>query len=304
MKHTDEACQARSSIDLTPIQQWVGTTELSHDVILETPVQALNCLLDSSASALLNKAVVPPLWHWIHFHPVLRQSDIGPDGHPKRGGFLPPIPLPRRMWAGSQLNWEIDNPLRIGDQIRRESTLESVTHKVGRSGDLVFVTVKHLVFNDHGLSITEEQNIVYRDVAPPDEPPPSGIRAKQEAQWSRQITPDPVLLFSYSALTLNRHRIHYDRNYATGVEGYPGLVVHGPLIATLLLDLLRQAQPHKVVTRFQFRAVRPTYDLHAFDIKGDMSHANASSQNGGDTVELWALDHDGFLTMQATATIR
>jgi 3-methylfumaryl-CoA hydratase len=184
---------------------------------------------------------LPELWHWLYFLPHARQSEIGPDGHPKRGGFLPPVPLPRRMWAGGRLEWI--KPLVVGDAIERTSTIQSVTHKSGRTGDLIFVLVRHEISNAAGIALTEEHDIVYRDAPAPDDKPVTPTAAPSDATWTKTIHPDDVLLFRYSALTFNGHRIHYDRRYVTEVEGYPGLIVHGPLIATLLVDLVRQSIP-------------------------------------------------------------
>ena len=238
---------------------------------------------------------LPPLWHWLYFLPTHRQSDLGPDGHGRRGGFLPPVPLPRRMWAGSQ--FEFRAPMRVGDPVERTSTIEAVSAKHGRSGPLVFVKVRHELrcngANDAAL--VEWHDIVFRegqhdgDAAPP-------LAAPDGAAWQREIVPDDVLLFRYSALTFNGHRIHYDRRYATAVEGYPGLVVHGPLIATLLMDLLHRERPLAAVAGFRFRAVRPTFDLHPFCLRG----APAAD---GRSVRLWAQDHEGWLTMDAVALL-
>ena len=278
------------------LQQWIGRSETVTDVVTATPYAALSATLDRPADRPSAGTVLPPLWHWLYFLPLHRQSEIGPDGHAKRGGFLPPVPLPRRMWAGSQ--FEFHAPLRIGDAIARTSTIADVTEKSGRTGPLVFVKVRHEVRrrDEQAIAITEFHDIVYReapkpsDGAPPPKPAPSGSR------WARSWVPDDVLLFRYSALTFNGHRIHYDRRYVTEVEGYPGLIVHGPLIATLLLDLLRHAMPDANVARYEFRAIRPVFDLHPFAVCGE-------PQPDGTTVRLWARDHEGFLAMDATATI-
>jgi 3-methylfumaryl-CoA hydratase len=228
--------------------------------------------------------------------PQPRQSDIGADGHARRGGFLPPVPLPRRMWAGGRLRWVQGNPLVSGDAVKRMSRIESVTHKAGRTGDLVFVLVKHELHNPRGLALTEEHDIVYRANPLPGDAVPAPQPAGQDAEWRQTITPDDVLLFRYSALTFNGHRIHYDRRYVTDVEGYPGLIVHGPLIATLLVELVRHRMPGARMTDFQFRAVRPVFDIAPFKLHGKPSA-------DGKTVQLWTEDHDGWLTMQATATL-
>jgi 3-methylfumaryl-CoA hydratase len=281
---------------LAHLQSWVGKAQTLGDDITAASVRALSATLDRDDPAPLPGTALPPLWHWLYFLPQARQSELGPDGHARRGGFLPPVPLPRRMWAGGRLQWMQDNPLRVGEAARRISRIESVTHKAGRSGDLLFVLVKHEVHNATGLAITEEHDIVYRAAAQPGDPVPAPVAAEQGAGWQREIVPDDVLLFRYSALTFNGHRIHYDRRYVTEVEGYPGLIVHGPLIATLLVDLLRRHAPDAFIKSFNFKAVRPTFDLQPFRLNGQPSE-------DGKTVRLWAEDHDGWLTMQATAEL-
>lgn len=281
---------------LSHLQSWQGRSETLHDTITATPVRALSATLDRDDAPPEPGTVLPPLWHWLYFLPTAAQSQIGADGHPRRGGFLPPVPLPRRMWAGGRLQWKPENPLRVGDAVRRISRIESVTHKSGRTGDLLFVLVRHEVHNAQGLALEEEHDIVYRAAAQPGDPAPPPTAAETGAPWRREIAPDEVLLFRYSALTFNGHRIHYDRRYVTEVEGYPGLIVHGPLIATLLVDLLRrQAPPDAFVQRFAFKAVRPTFDLHPFTLNG------ATDADG--KVRLWGADHEGWLTMQATAEL-
>ena len=205
---------------------------------------------------------LPALWHWLYFLPLHRQSEIGPDGHAKRGGFLPPVPLPRRMWAGSQ--FEFHTPLRVGDALTRRRRSHDVTEKSGRTGPLVFVKVRHEIRRDDeaDVALTEFHDIVYREAPKPDDVAPPPKAAPANATWERKWVPDDVLLFRYSALTFNGHRIHYDRRYVTEVEGYPGLIVHGPLIATLLLDLLRHQLPDAQVARYEFRAVRPVFDIN------------------------------------------
>jgi 3-methylfumaryl-CoA hydratase len=281
----------------TDLTQWIGRSETVNDTIHPTPVRALAATLDEEGVDVATAAPLPPLWHWLYFLPMHRQSEIGPDGHAKRGGFLPPVPLPRRMWAGSQ--FEFHSPLRIGDRVARRSTIEDVTLKEGRSGRLVFVKVRHeLHCNDSPqAALVEFHDIVYRDAKRPDdvEPPPQA--APTGAPWQREIVPDDVLLFRYSALTFNGHRIHYDRKYVTEVEGYPGLVVHGPLIATLLMDLLRRQMPVAGVASFRFRALRPTFD-------GRPMRVNGQPTADGKTIKLWAQDHEGWLTMDAVATLR
>lgn len=282
------------------LQDWLGKSETVHDVATATPYAALSATLDwpPSPSEQLPPfgTELPALWHWLYFLPIARQSEIGPDGHPKRGGFMPPVPLPRRMWAGS--DFEFHEPLLIGDALSRTSTIVDVKEKSGRTGRLVFVKVRHEVRRNAAIEValTEHHNIVYREAPSACDVPPPPQCAPASGDWERSIVPDDVLLFRYSALTFNGHRIHYDRKYATEVEGYPGLIVHGPLIATLLMDLLRRHRPDATVKKFEFKAVRPTFDIHPFSVHGQV-HPD------GGSVDLWAKDHDGWLTMNAKATL-
>jgi 3-methylfumaryl-CoA hydratase len=283
--------------DTSELKAWIGRSETVHDTVGTTPVVALNATLDHPATAVAAGTPLPPLWHWLYFLPMHRQSDIGADGHARRGGFLPPVPLPRRMWAGSQ--FEFRAPVRVGDAVARTSTIADVTVKEGRTGRLVFVKVKHELRCNGAAdaALVEFHDIVYREAQKANDVAPPPQAAPAEAMWRRRIIGDDVLLFRYSALTFNGHRIHYDRRYVTEVEGYPGLIVHGPLIATLLLDLLRRELPGAEVASFTFKAVRPTFDLHPF-------HVSGVPQADGKTVRLWASDHEGWLTMDATADLR
>jgi 3-methylfumaryl-CoA hydratase len=277
---------------IAQLRAWEGRSETLHDEITAAPVRNLSATLDRDDPEPVQGTELPPLWHWLYFLPSARQSELGPDGHPKRGGFLPPVPLPRRMWAGGRLQWLA--PPRVGDAVERTSRIVSVTHKAGRTGDLLFVLVRHELRNGQGLALTEEHDIVYRPAPRPGDPVPPPQAAPAQAPWSREIVPDDVLLFRYSALTFNGHRIHYDRRYVTEVEGYPGLIVHGPLIATLLVDLARRQRPEARLASFSFKAVRPTFDLHPFRVSGQPSADGKGAQ-------LWAQDHEGWLTMQAEA---
>jgi 3-methylfumaryl-CoA hydratase len=277
-------------LDLDHLRQWLGSTEQRTDEVTAMPLAALAATLDRDDPLPGPGSEVPPLWHWLYFAAVARQSELGPDGHPKRGGFLPPVPLPRRMFAGGRL--EFLRPLRVGDRITRTSKVMRVDGKQGRSGALVFVMVRHEFANGGEPAMTEEHDIVYRD-----NPQPGAaakpVAAPVDETFAREIVPDPVLLFRYSALTFNGHRIHYDRSYVTEVEGYPGLIVHGPLIATLLADLLRRERPEARVRRFGFKAVHPLFDINRFTVCG--------RPNGERNYALWARDHEGALAMEASA---
>ena len=280
-------------MDLQHLREWIGRVERRTDAVAVAPIAAMSATLDRDDAEPLPGDDVPNLWHWLNFTPRTPQSDIGVDGHAKLGGFLPPVPLPRRMWAGGRLVFE--HPLQIGDEITRLSRIVSVELKEGRSGALVFVTVRHEITNARGLAIIEEQDIVYRDTPLPGAPVAAPQTAPSDAGFERHIVPDPVLLFRYSALTFNAHRIHYDRPYVTDVEGYPGLIVHGPLIATLLLDLLKRERPDAQIRRFEFKGVNPLFDLHPFAVCG-----RADDQR---RFALWARNHEGQLAMRATAEL-
>ena len=279
--------------DIDHLRSWIGHTETQEDTATLAPLRALTATLDRDDAPQQPGEAIPPCWHWLYFLPMARQSELGPDGHPKRGGFLPPIPLPRRMWAGSRL--EFLAPLHVGQALQRRSRIADVRLKEGRSGPLVFVNVDHEISADGRLAIRERHDIVYREMPVPGEAAPAPVAAPDGAQWIREIVPDDVLLFRYSALTFNGHRIHYDRRYVTEVEGYPGLIVHGPLIATLLLDLLRRQLPQATVTGFSFRAVKPTFDIAPFSVCG--------RREDDGSVRLWARSAEGHLAMDARATL-
>ena len=277
------------AFDLALLQQWTGRTEVKDDVIQPAMASALAATLDRAPP----DAELPPLWHWIYFWTVAPGVEVGADGHPRRGGFLPPVPLPRRMWAGGRLTFTA--PLAIGEAAARTSRILDVQAKNGATGPLAFVTVRHEIAQNGRIAVTEEHDIVYRGLPQPGAAAPAGRAAPAHAPWSREIAPDPVLLFRYSALTFNGHRIHYDRSYVTGVEGYPGLIVHGPLIATLLLDLLHRNMPQARVKQFSFRAVGPLFDIEPFTVCGEPGE--------GGRVRLWARNPRGELAMQAEADI-
>ena len=280
-------------LDLALLRQWVDRTESRDDHISPALAAALAATIDGPRQPREGDAL-PPLWHWIYFWTVCRQSEVGDDGHPKRGGFLPPVPLPRRMWAGGRLRFAA--PLPIGAAAQKTSRIASVDVKHGRSGPLAFVTVRHEIGHGGRVCIHEEHDIVYRGMPQPGAAPVAAKAAPGDAQWKRRIDPDPVLLFRYSALTFNGHRIHYDRSYVTGVEGYPGLIVHGPLIATLLADLLTREMPRAVLREFNFRAVGSLFDTEGFELCGKLAA-------DGKSAALWAQNLRGELAMQAEAIL-
>jgi 3-methylfumaryl-CoA hydratase len=281
-----------TALDVDHLRSWIGRHETLHDRVTQFPVAALSATLDRDDPPPREGDPLPPLWHWLYFLAAARQSELGPDGHPARGGFLPPVPLPRRMWAGSRFTFH--QPLHVDEAINRVSTIQDVTVKQGRSGALCFVLVRHEVFGERGRALVEEQDIVYREAARAGEASPPPRAARTDDMWRSDIVPTEPLLFRYSALTFNSHRIHYDRRYVTEREGYPGLVVHGPLIATLLIDLLRRNSARALVS-FRFRAVSPLFDTESFSVHG--------AAEAADDVALWASNASGNLAMEADATL-
>lgn len=270
-------------------QAWVGRKETIRERIAPDRVAALAATLgvDGNHSA---GAPLPPGWHWIFFNPFVPRERLGTDGHPKRGGFLPPIALPRRMWAGGRLTY--DKPLTIGGEGVRESTILKVEAKSGRAGKLVFVTVSHRIACDGSHCVTEEQDIVYREAAAPGTPAPPAAPAPQDATWSDEFQPDTVLLFRYSALTANGHRIHYDQHYARAEENYPDLVVHGPLTATLLQGFAA-AHAGRPLREFEFRGMSPLFVSSSFKLEGKVGDSSV--------LELWASGPNNGLAMRALA---
>ena len=281
-----------SDNDLDALRDWIGRTESATDTVTAWPVAALAATLDRREAPPRTGDELPPCWHWLYFLEAKPLSELGPDGHPKRGGFLPPVPLPRRMWAGGRL--EFLRPLHIGDELRRDSTILSVEPKRGRSGSLVFVTVEHRVSADGRLAVREEHDIVYREAARPGDAPPESAAGAPHPAWHRTLSGDPVTLFRYSALTFNGHRIHYDLDYARHEEHYAGLVVHGPLQTTLMLDLCRRHAPRRV-SKLDYRARQPLFHGEAFSVNGN-PHA------GGATAELWTANASGQITMSGMAS--
>ncbi|MFW1807451.1 MaoC/PaaZ C-terminal domain-containing protein [Acinetobacter ursingii] len=283
-------------------EAWIGKKEVYHDVCNDKPIGMMQALLNQYGQPIDE---LPLLFHWLYFLPVVNQSELAEDGHPHKGSFLPPIPFPKRMWAGGRLKFH--SPIRVNQQLRRESEILNVEFKQGRSGDLYFVTVQHSIFADDVLAIVEEHDIVYREATSnlqnksstqasekPKAPEKSELPAKNYS-YKKSYPVTTTTLFRYSALTFNGHKIHYDRSYCTQVEGYPGLVVHGPLLATLLLHFMTQEYPDKQVKSFEFRAVKPVFDFNEFYVCGDIQ-----KQDG----ELWIEHVDGQTAMQAKVSFK
>jgi hydroxyacyl-ACP dehydratase HTD2-like protein with hotdog domain len=282
-----------------PLAGWQPGPVEQTERITAQPASALAGLLDSRSPAHRPGDRLPPLWHWAYLldHPA--QRDLGPDGHPAEGPFLPPIPHRRRMFAGGRMEYRA--PLRVGDEITRRSELTGWTVKQGRAGELLFVTVRHTFTRGGNVLAAEEQDLVYRSEPPGSQPPAPPARSAPREQgpadppvpWHLELCPDPVLLFRFSALTYNAHRIHYDAPYATTVEGHPGLVVHGPLLALLCLELPRRHAPDRAITTLSFRARRPVYAGQRFTVAGSVT---------GNECELAITTTGGTQAMTATAT--
>jgi 3-methylfumaryl-CoA hydratase len=282
-------------MSLDGLKDWIGRTQKAEDFASPWPVRALGATFDENDPEPKTGDPLPPLWHWLYFLEAARQSKLGADGHPERGDFLPPVPLPRRMWAGSRFSFD-GGPIRIGEAIGRASTIKSVEPKTGSTGAMVFVTVEHRISGPRGLALVEEHDIVYREAARPGEQARPAKPAPTDASWSRTVLPDEVLLFRFSALTFNGHRIHYDQPYVTGTEGYPGLVVHGPLMGMLQIELARRANQGRIARGFEFRALSPAF-------AGSPLTVGARKESDG-AVTTWIANAQGGLAQQGKATFR
>ncbi|WP_436643196.1 FAS1-like dehydratase domain-containing protein [Microbaculum sp. FT89] len=276
-------------LDIDHLRQWVGSGEEARDLITPQLVKGYRAMLDEEPGEPAPGEAAPLSIHWCLAPPVAPMSALGRDGHPARGDFLPPVPLPRRMWAGGEIEWIGD--LRVGDRVTRRSTIEDVTAKWGRTGELCFVVVRHLYETERGTAISERHDVVFREDGAGAAAP---RYAEEAAELERVVDPTPTLLFRYSALTYNGHRIHYDRPYATEVEGYPGLVVHGPLQSTLLQYLARDMNAGVTPRRMRYRGVGTLFDGSPFRVCG--------RRLSDGTAALWTCARDGRLAMTATAT--
>jgi 3-methylfumaryl-CoA hydratase len=280
--------------DLEKLKEWIGQKETDIDYVTVPAVHRLAATLDLDYPMPKMGDPLPVGWYHVFFPRVVRASQVGPDGHPARGDFLPPVPLPRRMFAGRRVRFLSD--LRVGDEMKRESTIKGVTIKQGRTGQMVFVTVQTGIASPRGLAITEEQDIVYREAAEPGAPPPAPQPVPGKAVWSSTVTPDEVMLFRYSAITFNGHRIHYDHPYVTGTEGYPGLVMNGGL-TTLLTGELARVNSKRPLVAIASRNVRPMFGNRPITFGGEPSA-------DGRTAKLWAADDTGALALSAEAEFK
>lgn len=284
------------SENLEHLKDWIGRSETVEDLATARPVHLYEALRDR-ATIPKQGDPIGPMGHWFFFKPIVPTSKIGPDGHPQRGDFMPPVPLPRRMFGGARTTYHKD--LLIGEKMKKVQTITDVVIKEGRTGTLVICTVKNDFHGENGLAVVEEHDIVYRGNPPADAKDSGGNSgrtnpAPDDHKWIREITPDPVMLYRYSAATVNGHRIHYDRKYVTEVEGYPGLIVHGPLTAGLLLDVALDNNPGRKLEAFSFQARAPLFDTAPFQVAG-------KPEADGKTIALWSVTPEGNLGTLATA---
>lgn len=276
---------------LDHLKDWIGRKESTVDVARAWPVAALAATFDRGDPEPKEGDAIPLGWNWLYFLEKTRASDLANDGHPKRGGFLPPVELPRRMWAGGRI--EFRRALRVGEDLRRDSEIVSVEAKQGKSGSLVFVTVRHTVIASGEVAVVEEHDIAYREAAKPGEGPPPAKAAPASPAWRRELVGDPVMLFRFSALTFNAHRIHHDLDYVRDHEGYPGLIVHGPLQTLLILELCRDNE-RRPVRKLEYRAQHPVFHTERFSVNGNPTA-------DGSNIQLWTANGAGNYAMTGTA---
>ena len=270
------------------ILEWIDKTTQVEDTIRLQPANFMEATLNRPPK-LKEGDNLPPLWHWIYFLEAKPESDLGRDAHPKKGDFLPPIQLPRRMWAGGRFTF--CNDLVIGEKAKKITTIRKIVEKEGSAGPLCFITLEHKIYSKDEISIIEEQDLVYLQDQQGSKSLPLAQNNLERPDFSQEIHPSEILLFRYSALTFNGHRIHYDLDYARNVEGYNGLVFHGPLTATLLLDLALK-EKNQPIKKYSFRGTAPLSNLDCFWIEGKYKD---------DSAILWARRKDGVVAMKAKA---
>jgi len=283
---------ATTELNLEHLKSHVGHRLVTTDVVTEVPANLLRLAFGRTEPELGPGDALPPGWHILYFLPRLGPADLRPDGTASEAGIIPPMPLPRRMFAGERFRFH--RPIRIGDAVRRETELADITLKHGGTGTLVFATTLSRIFTPDGLALEEERRTVFREEvqAGARNEAPRREQVPAETAWRRRITPDPILLFRFSALTFNSHRIHYDYRWAAQVEGYPGLVVHGPLTSTLLIDFARDSQPGRAMTSYTTQARAPLFDTAPFELRGRPTA-------DGRAAELWAVTPEGTVAMSA-----
>jgi len=283
---------ATAELDLESLQRHIGRRLVSTDVATAAPANLLRLTFGRNEPEFQTGDPLPPGWHGLYFLPRFGPTELRPDGSPREAGVVPPLPLPRRMFAGERIRFH--RSIRIGDELRRETELTDLSAKTGATGTLVFATVVSRVFAPGGLALEEERHTVFREEVKPGvrNQAPRREEAPSDVPWRRRVVPDPILLFRFSALTFNGHRIHYDRPWAMDVEGYPGLVVHGPLTSTLLIDFARDSVPERTFLAYRTQARAPLFDTAPFELRG-------RPRADGRSVELWAVTPEGTVAMSA-----
>jgi 3-methylfumaryl-CoA hydratase len=280
---------AAATLDLDALKQHIGRTQKATDVLGPGPANQLRLSLNRVEPELRDGDALPPSWLTLYMLPRFATAELRPDGSPRDTGVIPPMPLPRRMFAGERVR--LHRPLALGERVSRETTLTDLSVKSGGTGALVFATVTSRVMGSDGrVAVEDERRTVFREEvkagernqAPRREPAPTDV------PWRRAVRPDPVLLFRFSALTFNSHRIHYDRSWAMDVEGYPGLVVHGPLTTTLLVDFARDSNPGRRITGYTTQARAPLFDTASFELCGRPTERGC---------ECWAVTPEGTVAM-------
>lgn len=282
-------------IDIAPLRAQLGRTVVDQDMATEAPLRGMAATFDRDEPPPGIGEPVPPGWHLAYFPDTPKRGELADDGLPTGRGVLPKMPFPRRMYAGATLTFHA--PILVGDTLRRETEFSDIQVRQGSTGTLILATETRRTYTPRGLALTDAQHSVFREAVPPGAR--SGMPRRDlppaDLPWRRVWAPDSVTLFRYSALTFNPHRIHYDRPYAMAVEGYPGLVVHGPFSQQCLLDLLRDSVPRTIV-RFDMRARAPLFDTAPFTVVG--------RPVGEDAAELWAVTPEGTIAMQVKATLQ
>jgi 3-methylfumaryl-CoA hydratase len=281
-----------TTLDVDDLKKHIGRTQTVTDVLHPGPANLLRLAFGRPGPELENGDPLPPAWLALYFLPRYGPDALRPDGSPRDAGVVPPMPMPRRMFAGERVRFH--RALRLGEAVRRETTLADISLKSGSTGALVFATVVNRVFAGDVLAVEDERRTVFREEVKAGErnQAPRRDPAPIDVPWRRRVTPDPVLLFRFSALTYNSHRIHYDLRWATETEGYPGLVVHGPLTTTLLIDFARDFNPGRSIREYSTQARAPLFDVAPFELRGRPTA-------DGHGAELWAVTPEGTIAMSA-----
>jgi 3-methylfumaryl-CoA hydratase len=274
------------------LQPWLGRKRVEHDTASPTQAMAMAALLDLDPAAFHAGAALPEFWHWIYFRAAVPRSQLGVDGHERRGNFMPPVDLPRRMWAGGRLRFV--KPIILGEDITRSSEIIAIDRKQGRSGTIVLVTVRHVINGGTGKCVEEEQDVVYVETPKPGQSTRQSPPLPPDTDWQERFLPDAVTLFRYSALMFNAHRIHYDYPFTTEVEGYRGILVHGPLTALLLLEAAKR-HLRRAPLSYRYRGLAPLFNDEPITLAG-------KNKNGGRETEIWAAGPDGRIAMEAEAS--